>query len=535
MHDSKNLFLLLVLTILTTQLVAQDSPTRVQRVTNYNSWGWEALVLENGLITTATVPVIGARIMQYDLGTHSSVFVNSDELGKVYTPRSNSGWYNYGGYKVWPAPQDRWGWPPPPIIDFGEYSGEIVTNSPDSVAIFVAGQTEKWKTPDLRMERKITVYRGTSRVKVEQTLINEGSQNAEWSVWDVTQCIVNHPGKRDFENFWVYFPINPESRYGKNGVRVSASSNAWKGEVAPGVYGVQFLPEGKKIFADSHLGWVAYVDELEGVTYVKTFPIYPDQEYPDEGARVEVWISQNPLYLEVEVLSPITKLAASGGRYTFTEDWWATKLNGPILFANNVGAIATRLHLDAGSGQLRATYGVFHEGNAQLVFKDAQQNVLGSSESDPVTPQATFELNATVSIPAGTKLIDVQVKNLKDEVVGVLESANADAFTAVPGAITPAPRDFWLAQNHPNPFNPGTRIQYHLPENASVRLCIFNLTGQLVRTLVDESQPGGVHQIYWDGRSDNGYRLASGIYLYQIEVVTPGGYFQESRKMLLMQ
>ena len=128
--------------------------------------------------------------------------------------------------------------------------------------------------PGLVFERRAVIYKGTSRVKVEQTMVNTTSREMTWSIWDVTQAIVNHDGERDFENFWVYFPIKTEnSVFGPTGVKTSASSSAWKGEVAPGIYGVQFKAEGKKIFADSPEGWIAYVDERDGYTFVKVFDI----------------------------------------------------------------------------------------------------------------------------------------------------------------------------------------------------------------------------------------------------------------------
>ena len=220
-----------------------------------------------------TVPQIGARIMQFDLGDHASIFVNENETGKTYQPSENAPWHNYGGYKVWPAPQDRWGWPPPPNLDFGVYEASVEVNTADSTTVFVAGPIEQWQTPNLRLARRITLYRGSSRVRVEQTIINEGDAPDTWSVWDVTQQIVHHPGERDYENFWVYFPLNPESRYGASGVRSSDTSNAWTGAVAPGIYGVKFVPDNKKLFSDSLGGWISYVDEREGYTYAKTFPL----------------------------------------------------------------------------------------------------------------------------------------------------------------------------------------------------------------------------------------------------------------------
>ena len=141
---------------------------------------------------------------------------------------------------------------------------------------------------------------------MEQTIINEGSSPQQWSVWDITQSITQHGSSADFENFWVYFPINPDSRYGEDGVNIDLRgaanpSEGWVGEVAPGIYGVQYSPDYQKLFADSHIGWVCYVDEQDGYAYVKTFNIYEDANYPDDGAHVEIWLNNFPYYVDVEI------------------------------------------------------------------------------------------------------------------------------------------------------------------------------------------------------------------------------------------
>ncbi len=95
----------------------------------------------------------------------------------------------------------------------------------------------------------------------------------------------------------------------------------------------------------------------------------------------------------------------------------------------------------------------------------------------------------------------------------------------------PLPDNFALHQNYPNPFNPTTQISYLLPEAADVELSIFNVQGQQIRVLVKERQVAGNRQLQWDGRSDNGLRVASGVYVYRLRV----GSFVKSRKMLLLK
>jgi len=93
------------------------------------------------------------------------------------------------------------------------------------------------------------------------------------------------------------------------------------------------------------------------------------------------------------------------------------------------------------------------------------------------------------------------------------------------------PKQFDLSQNYPNPFNPETVIEYQLPKEASVRLQVYNLLGQHIRTLVDEQKEAGYHQVKWDGKDASGKQVTSGMYIYAIEA----GDFRMTKKMVKMQ
>ena len=107
-----------------------------------------------------------------------------------------------------------------------------------------------------------------------------------------------------------------------------------------------------------------------------------------------------------------------------------------------------------------------------------------------------------------------------DFTTGVAENAN-------PGQ----PGVFHLAQNYPNPFNPETVIRFQLPASSVARLCIYSLTGQLVRTLVDGQKTAGQHQVVWDGLSEAGHPVSSGVYVMRLRA----GSFAASRKILVVR
>ncbi|HNX00274.1 MAG TPA: FlgD immunoglobulin-like domain containing protein, partial [Candidatus Cloacimonadota bacterium] len=85
--------------------------------------------------------------------------------------------------------------------------------------------------------------------------------------------------------------------------------------------------------------------------------------------------------------------------------------------------------------------------------------------------------------------------------------------------------------NYPNPFNPSTTISYNLKDNAQVTLDIYNIRGQLVKSLVHEKQSSGKHSIVWNGRDESNTSCASGVYLYRLKA----GEALITRKMILMK
>lgn len=102
----------------------------------------------------------------------------------------------------------------------------------------------------------------------------------------------------------------------------------------------------------------------------------------------------------------------------------------------------------------------------------------------------------------------------------------SDPTTNAGEGITDVPVEFELGQNYPNPFNPSTQIQFAVPENADVRLDVYNVMGQRVATLVNESMSAGTHTVSFDARN-----LASGMYLYRLQA----GSTVITRKMTLLK
>jgi hypothetical protein len=93
------------------------------------------------------------------------------------------------------------------------------------------------------------------------------------------------------------------------------------------------------------------------------------------------------------------------------------------------------------------------------------------------------------------------------------------------------PDRFGLAQNYPNPFNPETDIRFSVPVEAQVRIRIYNVMGQLVRTLTEQRYSTGIHHLLWNGTNDNGMSVGAGVYFYRMEAQQ----YVQVRKMLLLK
>jgi len=91
---------------------------------------------------------------------------------------------------------------------------------------------------------------------------------------------------------------------------------------------------------------------------------------------------------------------------------------------------------------------------------------------------------------------------------------------------------FVLSQNYPNPFNPSTRIKFSLPQTEKVKLEVYDIQGNLIKSLVDYElyQPGN-YEVTWDGSDNHGSCVASGIYFTKMQA----GKFAQTKKMNLVK
>jgi len=149
---------------------------------------------------------------------------------------------------------------------------------------------------------------------------------------------------------------------------------------------------------------------------------------------------------------------------------------------------------------------------------------------------------------AGQKYIDAGVNNFMADMPFVLQNPNnvtvgkivlVDINAKKVGNIqvqtiygsTALPLDYVLFQNYPNPFNPSTAIKFQVPKTSDVKIAVYDMLGQEVRTLVAGEVLRGTYTVDWDGFNNYGAKVASGTYIYRMTA----GEFIQSKKMVLIK
>ena len=125
-------------------------------------------------------------------------------------------------------------------------------------------------------------------------------------------------------------------------------------------------------------------------------------------------------------------------------------------------------------------------------------------------------------LPGDFKILGVSLVDISSEIIDVSKIIIDDISLLL---------DCELYQNVPNPFNPETAIKYNTNEPGEVKIIIYNLLGQEIRTLVNDFKSPGIHTVVWDGKDEMGRQIASGIYIYQLVA----GDFTAIKRMTLLK
>jgi hypothetical protein len=233
-------------------------------------------------------------------------------------------------------------------------------------------------------------------------------------------------------------------------------------------------------------------------------------------------------------------LTCSGGTYHFRSLSLKKKAKlrfstaSEVRVANGVDAKEEAYIGPAQGCPINASHIVFHVGGSgKSVSLGSKANIFANFYAPLGEIEMKEQTNATGSFLAKDLTVKEQVRLTFAGSFAGLSKNSPTPWNQEPDgeATSELPTSFSLLQNYPNPFNPVTTIRYQLPVARDVSLTIYNVLGQVVRTLVRELQPAGTYTVNWDGTNDQGTSVGSGIYFYRIHA----GDFVDGTKMIFLK
>jgi hypothetical protein len=257
------------------------------------------------------------------------------------------------------------------------------------------------------------------------------------------------------------------------------------------------------------------------------------QEAP--AAMDSIWVDN----VEGEPGNEVAVAVSSYNEWNVAEVAVALDYGSDLLHFDSISYLGSR-SLSAAQRILQPNASL-HTLYMRIIFDDALPLAPGSGllgtiyfTVDPAAPETLIIIDSTSIGPAHTQVTltnaDGGIEFTPFFTAGSVDVGLSTGIEDVtPDGLLPA--DYDLAQNYPNPFNPATHIQFSLPRAGAVRLEVFNILGARVRQLVNQILPAGVHRVSFNGRSDEGRLLATGVYFYRL--VTDE--YAECRKMLLLK
>lgn len=397
---------------------------------------WFSLNVSNGLIALAVVPGIGGRVIDLSLGETQVFYSNPRLRGKAISGSRGaepSLGKNYGGSKVWPAPQgwtseQEWPGPPDAVLDCGSYDWQAVLD-PDIATIQLQSQHDDYT--GITMCREIKVSAGSSSVEVLHTMSNTSRRPVRWSIWQVTQ--VDAP-----QGLEIFIPAAGFHQTFGDKPYTSASFSAAEGRVH-----VKYDDQVAKLAVEANQGWFASLDRARGVVLAETFPFTPGASYPD-GAAVAFWISGRGTFtihgdridmsagaggcdphVETEIMGPLTDLLP-GDSFQLRTAWHVAAIDAEeIVSVNCCGAIGTPLAVQPVSpARFTGSFGTFWAANLKLIAYDRASQIVGTFDLGGVNPRRPVRLDQNISVPTGTVRCSLMLFDEERKQLGVLDRVN---------------------------------------------------------------------------------------------------------------
>lgn len=395
---------------------------------------WFAVTVSNGLISISVVPELGGRLLDLSLGANQIFYSNPRLRGKAI-PRLQEGESsrNYGGSKVWPAPQGwsnehEWPGPPDPVLDYGTYDWKAELG-PDVAIVHLRSPHDEYT--GITMRRQIKISSRTSSVEVLHTMQNTSQRAVCWSIWQVTQV-------NACKGLEIFIPASGFHQTFGDIPYAGVSHCVEQKQVR-----VKYEDQVAKLAVESNQGWFASLDHARGYALAETFAITPGACYPD-GAPVAFWISGRGTFtlhgdrvdmsvlpggcdphVETEIMSPLTQLAP-GESLEFRTAWHASAIDSDqIVAVNPAGIVGTPLAVEPGSrARFTGSFGVFWSANLRMLAYDRASRIVGAFDLGEVNPCKPVRLDRAIDLPYQANRCSLILFDSNEQQLGVLDRVN---------------------------------------------------------------------------------------------------------------
>ena len=400
--------------------------------------GWPTYTLSNGILTLFVFPDVGGRIIQLSFNGHEYLYVNPRLGGKVYPPEENdlkTGWKNYGGSKVWPAPQGwssdaEWPGPPDPVLDGGRYACQVLENRPEAVSLQLTSPYDEYS--GLALERVVQLSREAASVAIVHTMRNCSVRPVRWGIWQVTQQPAGAQ-TQVFARATEFSQMFGDEPY--TAVTLDSKKKILRIRCADVV---------GKLAVHATSGWLATLQGQSGMALVETFRLFPGAKYPD-GAPVEFWNNARGTFtihgdkidlrdtsvevdshIETEILSPWTELEP-GQEYSFRIQWNCCAMDADaIVDVNFCAAVGDPLRVQPVREGLRVTgsFGLFHFGRLELVTILRDGAVVEINPAGAASPLDACRIDQTIPTQAGVARVSLRLRDKEGKLLGTISHAN---------------------------------------------------------------------------------------------------------------
>lgn len=389
--------------------------------------GWNAIAWTDNSMSMHIVPELGGRIMNFQLADHPFLWIDATLAGTV-PPESRLGshgeWLNWGGDKIWLAPQgwtseQQWPGPPDPVIDGGPYHAETLYEDDPLAGLRLTSGGDAGS--GVQLSRTLQPEMQSSHLHIVVTMTNVSAIWKQWGIWAVTQIDATNPDGLGWNRkLRAYIPIAANSAPGY--MVIYGSENNSQFGTCDGILEARYKHKVGKIGIDCRAGWVAVVDGSKGKVLVQRMSYEAGKQYPD-GSNIQIWtnglgeleaygrremmpedVERNPYLLESELLSPMMRIGP-GESAVFSYDWFAATIGVDgedehrIIDCSTVACIVDHFTMER-DGTMSGHFGVFYEGYAAIEFRAGDDTLIGLQHKiAPVKMTEPFRPRGRVRVP----------------------------------------------------------------------------------------------------------------------------------------